>query len=731
MNNKYIAHIDGDRVQPLEEHLNNTGLLAAQFAKPLGLSKEAEIIGKTHDIGKYKQAFQDYIRGIYKGRVDHSSIGGKFFLQNKSNLGVIGAFCIAGHHCGLQNMLDRDGNGLIKRLQKEYPGYEECVALANCSIPVLPDKIPAYADTKLVAHKKMDLMMLIRMMYSCLVDADFLDTERFMNPEGVKRGDFPAMDELHRRFWTQLKKMGFMEPKNELNKKRLEILETCHKKGESAPGLFTLTVPTGGGKTISSLAFALEQAIRHHKDRIIYVIPYTSIIDQTADVFKKILGENTVLENHCQVSYDYDEEKMPKDKAMTCQKMKLASENWDVPVIVTTNEQFFESLFSNRASKCRKLHNIVNSVVIMDECQMLPVDFLTPTLRAVEELITFYHCSAVLCSATQPRLEKYLSVKPKEIVPDINELYDFFQRTSYTLDGEMAYEDIARALMKKPQSLCVASTIQEANEIYKCLPSSAEGIYYLSTRLCPVHRKRVIREIKKRLASGLPCHVVSTSIISVGVDVDFPVVYLEYGGLDALIQGAGRCNREGRHGKEESLAHIFWTQTSKKSRFMSKEKEAADMVLNYFAVSDLSKPDAVNCYYRAWYKNNEGSMDKKDIAQKSIEMGFADVAKAYRLIEDESKSVLIPYDEKAKEILRKLQCGIRTRSLLRQASQYMVNIRSQGNKKQMSDFDILLSMGKIEMCKDDESLAYLVNDLDYNPVTGLQAASVTGNGFLF
>ena len=389
------------------------------------------------------------------------------------------------------------------------------------------------------------------------------------------------------------------------------------------------------------------------QERIIYVIPYTSIIDQTAEVFKQILGESAILESHCNVSYDFDEETMPQERAYICQKMKLASENWDVPIVVTTNEQFFESLFSNKSSKCRKLHNIASSVIIMDECQMLPVEFLTPTLRAIEELVSYYRCTAVLCSATQPRLEKYLSIAPKEIMPNIQDLYNFFERVSYNVDGQMTYQEIEKALENNIQSLCVATTIKEANEIYRCLQTNDHDAYYLSTRLCPEHRKKVIQEIKERLRNKLPCHVVSTSIISVGVDVDFPVAYLQYSGLDSLIQGAGRCNREGKRSKGKSFAHVFWTEKSQNSHFMSKEKQASNMVMNYYTPANLAKPEAIDCYYRCWYKNNESGMDVEKIVEKSNDLAFADIAKAYHLIPDKSKSVIIPYNEEAREIICK------------------------------------------------------------------------------
>lgn len=323
------------------------------------------------------------------------------------------------------------------------------------------------------------------------------------------------------------------------------------EKGEGEPGLYTLTVPTGGGKTISSMAFAMKQAVKYHKQRIIYVIPYLSIIDQTAKNFKDLLGEENVLESHSSVNYDDTEEDL-------ADRMKLASENWDAPIVITTNEQFWESLYGSRTSKCRKLHNLADSVIIFDEAQMMPLDFLTPCLKALEELVTQYSVSAVLCSATQPALSRYLTLKPREIMENIPDLYQFFNRVTWQFDGERTYDDLAAQIKTHQQALCIASTKKEAMEIYSRLAD--EDSFYLSTNLCPVHRMKVIDEIRRRLKEGNPCRVVSTSIISVGVDVDFPVAYLEYTGLDSLIQGAGRCNREGRKSPAESLVHIFRTE---------------------------------------------------------------------------------------------------------------------------------------------------------------------------
>ncbi|MGN0953719.1 CRISPR-associated helicase Cas3' [Dialister sp.] len=723
MNTIYLAHKDEERIQSLDEHLDGTARLAQEFGRPFHWEKECFLLGKNHDLGKFSNLFQEYIRGKRRSGGDHSTAGAKFLWSLKDQLQVlykIGAFCISGHHTGLPDegsSMDLEGEStLYGRMKKKLPHESQLMTHAYLDSPYDIRHLECFGAAPI------DRMLLTRMMFSCLVDADFLDTEHFMTGP-VPRGQFPEMDELHQRFFTSLKEKGFLSPKNEINQKRYEILSTCINKGKGPAGLYSLTVPTGGGKTISSFAFAMNQAKYNKKRRIIYIIPYLSIIEQTAVILKNFLGNGAVLESHSSVNYD--------DAGKDAEKMKLASENWDAPVIVTTNVQFWESLYSNRTSKCRKLHNLQGSVLILDEAQMLPLGFLKPCLEALQELVSYYSCTVILCSATQPELGKYMKRKPVEIIDHIPELYQFFQRVTYHWDGEKNYDEITEAMMRHKQALCIASTKKEAREFFSRLSQKQNDTFYLSTNLCPTHRKIVIDKIKQRLHDDLPCYVVSTCIISVGVDLDFPVVYLEYSGLDSLIQGAGRCNREGKHSAEESIAHVFWTEKSMKSRFMGKEKQVTNTIHRIFSDKTISTPEAINKYYRLWYLSNEGNMDKENILEKSKSFQFKQIANDFKLIKDDTKSVFISYNAEAEIIKKELMQGIRGRDLMRRAGRYMVNVLYSSDSHQESDYSRLLGQGKIMSFPGDSELAYLVDPNGYDDRMGLLVSEEDGQSIMW
>lgn len=713
----YIAHRleDGSRVQLLSDHLKNTARLAGQFGKTIGLGDAASALGDLHDVGKFQETFQKYIRGEYKGRVDHSTAGALLLrMRNYSPaMNCMGPFCIAGHHAGLPDLgtgadSARDAT-MCGRLRK---GMEQKEAYLSCGKQAA---WPPEADVPIFAKlgkDPMDVMLLTRMLFSCLVDADFLDTEAFMSGEAVRRGGFSSIEELHDRFFARLEEKGYFHPKNRINEKRCGILKRCMAMGTGKPGLYSLTVPTGGGKTVSSLAFAMKQAVTHHKQRIIYVIPYLSIIEQTADVFRSFLGPENVLESHSNVNYDDEAEEVAERK-------KLAAENWDAPVILTTSEQFWESLYANRTSKCRKLHNIAESVIIFDESQMLPREFLLPCLKALEGLIRYFGCTAVLCSATQPHLDDvmkahHLDLHPAEIMEGIPELYEFFRRVRFQDEGEKTYEEIAEAMQREPQALCIALTKSEAKELADRITGG--GAFYLSTNLCPAHRKAVIREIKRRLREGLPCRVVSTSVISVGVDIDFPVVYLEKTGADSLIQGAGRCNREGKRPLEASVAHIFETEKSASSRFMRTERELMKKTMEAMPGGDISSPEAVSYYFSQLYRlhdyGEESGLDQAEIRKWAQAYAYREIGKRFHLIDGKTKSVLIPYDESAEEIIAELRSGIRTRDLLRRAAQYMVSVSDMPPRTSL--FAEMRNNGQIEYLPGDTEIAVLLDETRYD-----------------
>lgn len=723
------GHIQDGRVQLLEDHLEGTRSLAEGFGAGMGLGAEAGLLGKIHDEGKDTAAFQDYIHGRKHRRVDHSTVGAKSFLEN-GHIGwlqLIGGFCVAGHHAGIPDLgskVDCAGTSTLNgRMKKCIPSIRHPQRYLINSTCLDVDHLNTFIEN----GNALDVMILTRMLFSCLVDADFLDTEAFMNNQPVRKNEFSSLKEIAAMFWSRLEEDGYFRPKNTLNEKRCEILHTCMRKGEGKQGLYSLTVPTGGGKTISSMAFAMKQAMKWQKERIIYVIPYLSIIEQTADVFRAFLGNHAVLESHSQVDYDSLPEEGSEEAGRVAERMKLAAENWDAPVVITTNEQFFESLYANKTSRCRKLHNIANSIIILDEAQMMPVDFLKPCLHALEQLVHYYGCTVVLCSATQPELGRYLQKNPTEIMENVGELFQFFKRVTFDIDGETDYAEIAKKLDECEQVLCIASTKKEAEKIFELLDREA---MYLSTNLCPAHRREIIREMKTRLRDGKPCRVVSTSIISVGVDIDFPVVYLQYTGLDSLIQGAGRCNREGRQSLQKSRAHIFWTKESKKSLFMRKEKQVTDMVRKKYNAEEMTEPSAIRTYFENWYQSNEGNLDYREIEKLAQSLSFAEIGKRFHLINDSTKSVFIPFDEKARNIKEQLMMGNRSRQLMRAAGAYMIHVRYSKAQGQ-SDFMKLLTQGQIEMFPGDENLAYLVNMEDYDAELGLKIKSEDGVGIMW
>jgi CRISPR-associated endonuclease/helicase Cas3 len=547
---EYYAHSIKDEPkenwQTIKVHLKETAKLSGEFAEKFNQKDLGYIAGLFHDIGKYSAGFQKRI--IENGKkVDHATAGAKeAFTIFGNNIGKLMSYCIACHHGGLRdwgNVIKDEY--LVKRLQKKlenYDAYKNEIFLENKQFPlnIKPNKI----------HPYYSVSFLVKMLYSCLVDADFLDTEKFMNFEkSTHRMKSPDINYFYKELNKRLN--NFDKNKNKINEIRSLILEDCQKAGKNPKGLYSLTVPTGGGKTISSMAFALEHCIKHSMQKIIYVIPFTSIIEQNADVFRAIFGEENVLEHHSNYLFEekqsIDEEDNINDSAL---KLKLASENWDIPIITTTNVQFFESLYANKSSRCRKLHNIANSVIILDEAQMLPLDFLDPCMFALCELVTNYGCTIVFCTATQPAILKslnlYSDLKVKEIISDPKELYGKLKRVEVKKAGKLSDDELSEQILENDKVLCIVNTRKHAKNLFEKL-KTANGVYHLSTMMCPKHRREVLQEIRDVLQiDTAPCRVISTQLIEAGVDVDFPIVYRSSAGIDSIVQSAGRCNREGK-----------------------------------------------------------------------------------------------------------------------------------------------------------------------------------------
>jgi len=729
----YIAHKREDgKEQALLEHLENTAKNASNFAKSFNNEQYAYLIGILHDLGKYSDAFQNRILNNGK-KCDHSTAGAKITYEMKP-FGVICSYCIAGHHSGLQNYgskFDEAHEGtLFSRLSSsnhipDYSDYKTELDIkenSNIGNPII---------LKPLNRGGYSVSFLTRMLYSALVDADYLDTEEFMSSGSVDRsvtynfeGCLDQINHVTSRFVAD----------SIVNTKRKEILYNCIEKSESDKGIFSLTVPTGGGKTLSSMAFAINHLIKHKMDRIIYVIPYTSIIEQNAMVFKKIFGEGMVLEHHSNFDFDYNE----NGAQIKDHQLYLASENWDVPIIVTTNVQFFESLYGNKSSKCRKLHNMANSVIIFDEVQMFPEEYLTPCVMGIVELVANCNSTAILCSATQPALIEQFpqGITCTEIQEDIEGLYQAFVRAEIVQRNRMDSEEIAAEMNTMNQCLCIVNTRKHALTIYDYL--SGEGKYHLSTLMCPNHRKEVVKEIKRRLTGGLPCKVVSTRLIEAGVDVDFPRVYRMLAGVDSIVQAAGRCNREGQLKNEngetiKGEVHIFEAESEFSKRqphSFLRPIEVTKMMMNQF--EDISIPDAISAYFKTLYtyagsegldiKNIYKRLDidiKKMRKEDDLEYDFRSIAEDFKLIQDNSISIIIPFNDKVKKMIEDLKYIEFPRKLLRSLQQYTVSIYE-------SEYDNLRGSGKILIVR--EGINVLSSMDDYTVETGLNINNERGVG---
>ena len=660
---EYIAHLNEEHTQTLKDHLCGTAELAGHFAGRFGKADWGYACGMLHDIGKYSLAFQDKIKNNSNRQVDHSTAGAKACFE-KGGMYSFMSYCIAGHHSGLPDYGSSSDPGNAPTLQgRKKKHIEDCDAYkSEIHIPEIKT-LPF--DPKDSPDLDFSLSVFIRMLYSCLVDADFLDTEYFMKEGRTQRetGEEPSV------LLEKLKKhvAGWLlnEDTETVNGRRTEILRHCFECGHKERGIFQLTVPTGGGKTIASLAFALQHAVENQMDRVIYVIPYTSIIEQNAAVFREILGEQNVLENHYNVDYESTEELKP---------MQLASENWDKPVVVTTNVQFFESLFANKSSKCRKLHNIANSVIIFDEAQMLPTDYLKPCIAVMEELAANFGSSIVLCTATQPALSPFFQRKMPvtELCPRVEEQFRFFERVTFQNVGTISEDELIEKLQKEEQALCIVNTKKRAQRLYQKM--KGEGVFHLSTAMYPKHRRRVLDKIRQLVKDGKRCILISTSLVEAGVDLDFCTVYRQLAGVDSMIQAAGRCNREGKRAAQDSFAYLFQFEEKEYVPGQQLQIDVSKMLLS--EGEDISSLHGIEKYFEALYHFRGDSLDKKKIFEefKDKRYNFAKAAKEFKLIEENTLTVFISREEEAEELLWQIKHQGYTKSGMRKAGQYCVQL---------------------------------------------------------
>lgn len=639
----------------LIDHLTGVADLAAEFAEPFGGSETAYISGMLHDIGKYSVEFQKRLEGSPE-KVDHTSAGAQVAVQYFGNTwGRLLAYLIVGHHGGMPDWEDASRASLKARLEKkdikDFSTWEQEVNL-------LIKNYKPKANLRICkSFQGFQLGNYIRMLYSCLVDADFLDTEKAFGNHNVDlRGNVTQLSELLPMLEEKLNILSRGAEDTAVNLHRRDILNQCKEAAYSKQGLFTLTVPTGGGKTLSSMAFALKHAIQNGMKRVIYVIPYTSIIEQNARIFKDIFGEINVLEHHS--NFEFDDLTDSKDEPTDINNLsiRLATQNWDAPIIVTTNVQFFESFFSNKPSKCRKLHNVAKSIVILDEAQMLPVELIKPTVALLGELVLNYNTSVVLCTATQPSLNPFLpnQLIVKEIMQFPSKLYEAFRRVRVESLGaeELKDTDLAERIRQHSQVLCIVNTRNHAYRLYIEVGAS-EGVYHLSARMCPVHRREVIKEIKQRLELKESCKVIATQLIEAGVDVDFPVVYRSIAGMDSIAQSAGRCNREGR--LETGQVYTFEPEKHGIPKgYMALTASKARAVFRNYPEDPLSL-SAVSNYFEDLYSTLGDQLDSKGILQlhkdgaAQLQISFHEIAQKYQLIENGMKSVIVLYEAEDSE----------------------------------------------------------------------------------
>lgn len=685
----YYAHsgqlLDCSDWQPLFGHLKAVAELAHERAKVFGGSDWAYLAGLLHDLGKYSGAFQNRLRGSSQ-RADHSTAGAKVVVEHlHKTYGPKGsilakplAFVIAGHHAGLANGVDggQERSTLQQRLGAVFgtdipaldPVWKTEVLLPfNLELPQVKSHHPV---TK---YPNFGLAFFTRMLFSCLIDADRIDTENHARQTvGLQplKSNFPTVHILQAQVGRYLEQMSESVQASEVNTLRQKILNHARSQAHLPPGLFSMTVPTGGGKTLTSLAFGLDHAVQHGKRRLIYVIPFTSIVEQTADVFRKAMGEHhaAVLEHHSA----FDREKLPVEledpvaarKLDYRDKLRLAMDSWDAPVVVTTAVQFFESLFADRPSQCRKIHNIAGSVIVLDEAQILPLKLLRPVMAAVDELVLNYGCTFVLCTATQPALKEcdafhngFQTVR--EIAPAPEELFVKLRRAKVKALGPQTDEQLVANLQVREQVLMIVNNRRHARVLFDAI-SKEPGAYHLTTAMCAEHRSRKLVEIRQRLKDCLPCRLVATSLIEAGVDVDFPSVFRAEAGLDSIAQAAGRCNREGRRTLDNSEVFVFQTPEWKAPPELVQLAAPMRSILRNHA-GDVLAPAALKRYFQQVYNDRGPELDGQGILKmhretKHFDYPFQNIARAFRMIDTHMLPIIVPFDDIARDNLNLLRC---------------------------------------------------------------------------
>jgi CRISPR-associated endonuclease/helicase Cas3 len=699
--------------QSLVDHLKEVAELASTRGNKFRAGPAAALAGWLHDLGKYAEAFQLYIQDRGPS-VDHSTAGARIALDLAKSgappdrlMTDLIAYIVAGHHAGLPDR--RPGPASLeirvtnKTIEPLDPIWTNEVALAASGL--FPANFHWHPDK---ARHAFQLAMLGRMIFSCLIDADRIDTERFYAKiEGrVVDREWPRLREIVGRLIAAFDAhmAGMKIDDTPVNRLRADILAHVRAKAASPRGVFTLNVPTGGGKTLASLAFALDHAQRHGLDRIIYAIPFTSIIDQTADIFRKVLGKDHVLEHHSAI----DEEKFSKDGPREGKsKLQLAMEDWAAPIVVTTNVQLLESLFADRPSRCRKLHNLANAVIVLDEAQTIPLPVLRPSVAALDELARNYGCTIVLCTATQPALAHpdfaggFQLGPESELVPDPKGLHGTLRRFRLQFAGEMSDDNLVAAFCGHDQALMIVNSRAHALALYSAVKAAGlDGAVHLTTRQTAADRRTILAEVRQRLKDGAPCRLIATSLVEAGVDLDFPRVWRAEAGLDQIAQAGGRCNREGRRPVEDSIVTVFRPAEAKPPREIAGFIADMERMKNNHGDDPLS-PEAMRDYFGEvyWRKGDQGLdrirakdldgvnitkmvMEEFSLGSGATNFAYRTVGEGFRLIESGLAPVIVAIDDAPKKTLDGLRGGWLTPgAAARQLQPYTVQVPPKARQK--------------------------------------------------
>lgn len=730
---KPLAHVaDDGREHDLAEHLRAVAMRARSFGEDFGGADHAELAGLWHDLGKYAADFQEKLRAAQgveahveseadiasRQKVDHSTAGAFHAAGRDRPNGLPIAFAIAGHHAGLADGLSKLSDRLLGRgprrldaaLAASPPG-----GILDRAVPQIADFLKPASSKDGDAHRRLELFT--RMIFSALCDADFLDTEAFFDVgrAGLRGGNLP-LEAIADRLRAHI--AGLAKSDTEVNRVRAEVRNACRAAAERPPGLFTLNVPTGGGKTLAAMEFALEHALRHGLRRVVVAIPYTSIIEQNASVYRSAFGladgDASLVEHHSSID--------PKHESA---RNRIASENWDAPIIVTTNVQLLESLFANRPGACRKLHNLARSVIVLDEAQSLPRELLAPTTDVLESLVRDYGASLVLCTATQPALTRQSLrdcglTSAVEIIPDPHALAERLRRVEVDWTrarSAIAWDSLAEEIAGEPDVLAIVHRRNDAREL--CVAMDAfvgdQTTLHLSALMCPAHRSAILANIRERKAAGEPVRVVATQLVEAGVDLDFPIVYRALAGIDSLTQAAGRCNREGKLAGLGAL-RVFLAPTDPPEGVLLQGLAITQTMIRSGEVN-LFAPRTHSEYFERLY--GVGDHDKKGIQAHREKLRFVTVAGAYRVIDESwAAPLVIPFDDRARRAIRDLERLGPSRRLLRELQRVTINVARRDREQWIHSGDVRV-VG-------DETAVVLAGTAAYDPRFGLVPARVAG-----